>query len=45
MFKVKGCQKNTSNKCLLLVIVDSVIKVSKNIVLEHFWKNVNMKYK
>ena len=38
-------KENTPYKCLLLIMLDSVIRVNKNIILKHFWKSVNMKLK
>ena len=32
-------------KCLSLIMLDSVIKTKKSIILKHFWKNVNMNKK
>ena len=29
-------------KCLLIIMLDSVIKVNKNIILKHFQKDANM---
>ena len=38
-------KENTPYKCLLLIMLDSVIRVNKNIILKHFRKSVNMKLK
>ena len=35
--------KNASYKCLSLIMLDSIIRVNKKIILEHFWKSVNIK--
>ena len=32
-------------KCLSIIILDSVIKAKKSIILKHFWKNVNINKK
>ena len=32
-------------KCLSLIMLDSVIKTKRSIILKHFWKNVNMNKK
>ena len=36
-------KKNASYKCLSLIMLDSIIRVNKKIILEHFWKSVNIK--
>ena len=35
-------KEDTSYKCLSLIILGSVIRVIKNTIHKHFWKNVNM---
>ena len=35
--------KNASYKCLSLIMLDSIIRVNKKIILQHFWKSVNIK--
>ena len=35
--------KNASYKFLSLIMLDSIIRVNKKIILEHFWKSVNIK--
>ena len=32
-------------KCLSIIILDSVIKAKKSIILKHFWKNININKK
>ena len=34
--------KNASYKCLSLIMLDSIIRVNKKIILKHFWKSVNI---
>ena len=35
-------KENAPYKCLSLIMLDSVIRVSKNTIHKHFWKSVNM---
>ena len=43
-FQVKKILKeNASYKCLSLIMLSSVIRVSKSIILKHFQKSFNMK--
>ena len=43
-FQVKKVPKeNASNKCLSLIMLDSVTKEVKSVILKHFQKNVNIK--
>ena len=35
-------KENASYKCLSLIMLDSVIRMNKNIIHKHFWKSVNM---
>ena len=39
----KLLKENTSCRCLSLIMLDSVIKVNKSIILKHYQKNENMK--
>ena len=32
-------------KCLSIIMLDSIIKAKKSIILKHFWNNVNMNKK
>ena len=36
-------KENASYKCLPLIMLDSVIRANKSIILKHFLKNVDMK--
>ena len=36
-------KENASYKCLSLIMLDSIIRANKKIILKHFSKNVNMK--
>ena len=40
--KKKIPKENAPCKCLSIIMLDSVIKARKSIILKHFWKNVNM---
>ena len=37
----KTPKENSSYKCLSLIMLDSVIRVNKSIILKHFWKSAN----
>ena len=35
-------KENASYQCLSLIMLDSVIRVKKSVILKHYWKNSNM---
>ena len=39
----KILKENASYKYLSLIVLESVIRVNKSLILKHFWKSVNIK--
>ena len=35
-------KENASYKCILLIMLDSVIRANKSAIHKHYWKSVNM---